>query len=49
MNVFKESNIGNLTTVNKLVSQPMEGNDAVDGGKPSERNIDRYNRLAHGN
>jgi len=27
----------------------MEGNDAVDGGKPSERTIDRYNRLAHGN
>ena len=49
MNVFKESNIGNLTTVNKLVSQPMEGNDAVDGGKPSERTINRYKKLAQGN
>ena len=48
MDIFTKSNIGNLTTPNKLVSQPMEGNDAVDGGKPSERTFDRYKKLAQG-
>ena len=49
MTVFTKSNIGYFTTANRLVSQPMEGNDAVDGGKPSERTINRYKKLAHGN
>jgi len=49
MNVFTKSKIANLNTVNKLVSQPMEGNDAVNSGKPSEKTINRYKKLAHGN
>jgi len=49
MNIFDECNIGNLTAVNRFVSQPMEGNDGVDEGKPSERTIERYKKLAVGN
>ncbi len=49
MNIFSKSNIGKLNAVNRLVSQPMEGNDGVDGGKPSQRTINRYKKLAEGN
>ena len=49
MNVFTKSNIGKLSAMNRLVSQPMEGNDGFDGGKPSERTFDRYKKLVKGN
>jgi len=49
MNIFSKSNIGKFIAVNRLVSQPMEGNDGVDGGKPSQRTINRYKKLAEGN
>ncbi|RLD12300.1 MAG: hypothetical protein DRI44_01040 [Chlamydiae bacterium] len=48
MNVFDECNLRKLTAVNRFVSQPMEGNDCVDGGKPSEMTINRYKKLAQG-
>ena len=49
MKIFNDCNIGKITAVNRFVSQPMEGNDGIDGGKPSERTIERYRKLAHGN
>ncbi|MCK5851743.1 hypothetical protein KAH27_01830 [bacterium] len=48
MNIFDKCKIGNCTAGNRFVSQPMEGNDGINGGKPSERTINRYKKLAEG-
>lgn len=46
--LFRPLSIGKRTAPNKLVANPMEANDADDGGAPSERTISRYRELARG-
>ncbi|MHC4885906.1 MAG: oxidoreductase [Planctomycetota bacterium] len=46
--VFSPITIGSKTAPNRLVSQAMEANDGVDGGKVSELGIKRYRKLARG-
>lgn len=40
--------IGAQTAPNRFVAQPMEGNDGENGGRPSERTIQRYENLGRG-
>ena len=40
--------IGKKSAPNRIVNQPMECNDADEGGNPSERTFDRYRKLAEG-
>jgi 2,4-dienoyl-CoA reductase-like NADH-dependent reductase (Old Yellow Enzyme family) len=40
--------VGRRVAPNRWVSQPMEGCDADSGGVPSERTLQRYERLAEG-
>lgn len=46
--LFKPLQLGSKTAPNRLVSQAMEGNDGVDGGKVSELTLERYRNLARG-
>jgi 2,4-dienoyl-CoA reductase-like NADH-dependent reductase (Old Yellow Enzyme family) len=46
--LFNPGKIGNRISINRFVAQPMESNDAVDGGKASERTIQKYVQLAKG-
>lgn len=45
--LFSPGKIGNRTTINRFVAQPMEGNDA-NKGAVSERTLSRYRKLAEG-
>ena len=45
--LFSPGKIGNRTTINRFVAQPMEGNDANQGAV-SERTLSRYRTLAEG-
>lgn len=40
--------IGRLTAPNRIVNQPMEGNDADEAGNPTELTLARYRNLALG-
>jgi 2,4-dienoyl-CoA reductase-like NADH-dependent reductase (Old Yellow Enzyme family) len=40
--------IGKKATPNRIVNQPMEGNDADEAGNPTELTRERYRRLAEG-
>ena len=46
--LFNPGKIGNRVSINRFVAQPMESNDAVDGGKVSEQTIQKYVQLARG-
>ncbi len=46
--LFVPCTIGEKTAPNRLVSQPMEANDAGPGGAVSDRAIERYRNLARG-
>ncbi|MCK4922851.1 MAG: hypothetical protein KAS71_17480 [Bacteroidales bacterium] len=46
--LFTEGLIGTKKTANRFVAQPMEANDSINGGKVSERAIERYKQLARG-
>ena len=46
--LFSSGKIGNRISINRFVAQPMESNDAVDGGKVSEQTIHKYVQLAKG-
>ncbi|MDR1971149.1 MAG: hypothetical protein LBQ46_04445 [Treponema sp.] len=45
--LFSAGTIGDRTVPNRFAAQAMEGNDG-EGGKPSERTLDRYRNLARG-
>ncbi|MDR2177670.1 MAG: hypothetical protein LBP20_06475 [Treponema sp.] len=45
--LFSPLAIKNKTVPNRFTAQAMEGNDG-DGGRPSERTLDRYRKLAEG-
>jgi len=47
--IFDSLQIKNKIIPNRLLAQAMEGNDCENGGKPSQRTIDRYEKLAEGN
>lgn len=47
-NLFESGKIGNRLTQNRFVAQPMEGNDAINGGKVSDLTIKKYKNLALG-
>jgi 2,4-dienoyl-CoA reductase-like NADH-dependent reductase (Old Yellow Enzyme family) len=40
--------LGSRVAPNRFFAQPMEGNDAEEGGRPSRRTIDRYGALGRG-
>ena len=40
--------IGNLVAPNRIVNQPMECNDADEGGNPTDLTFERYRKLAQG-
>ena len=40
--------IGQRIAPNRLVNQPMEGNDADEAGNPTELTFERYRKLAEG-
>ncbi len=44
----KSAKIGKFTALNRIVYQPMEGQDADDAGNPTEITYDRYKALAKG-
>lgn len=44
----KEKKIGNKTAPNRIVYQPMEGQDADEAGNPTDITYDRYRALAKG-
>ncbi|MBI9107356.1 MAG: hypothetical protein JEZ04_11490 [Spirochaetales bacterium] len=46
-NLYSSGSLGGKTAPNRIVSQPMEGNDS-DSGDVSQRTIDRYAHLAIG-
>jgi len=46
--LFTPCTVGKKTAPNRLVSQPMEANDAAAGGGVSERALERYRNLARG-
>ena len=46
--IFEKGKLGNLTTQNRFVAQPMEGYDSVNSGQVSQRGIDKYTKLAKG-
>ena len=46
--LYKQGIVGNRTVQNRFVAQPMEGNDAVNGGKVSDLTIEKYVNLAKG-
>lgn len=46
--LFTEGLIGTKKTLNRLVAQPMEANDSINGGKVSVKAIERYKQLARG-
>lgn len=46
--LFSKSTLGNREVQNRFLAQPMEANDADEGGKVSRRTIDRYVQLAKG-
>ncbi len=47
--LYSPGQIGKRQTINRFVSQAMEGNDGGPGGSVSERTLARYQRLAQGN
>jgi len=46
--IFEPLKIRDKIVPNRLFAQAMEGNDGEDGGKPSQRTIDRYTKFADG-
>ena len=46
--LFEPGIIGDRTTQNRFVAQPIEGNSAVEGGKVSQPCLDKYAQLAKG-
>ncbi len=46
--LFSPHALGPLESANRFVSQAMEGNDGVEGGRPSPRTLERYRKLARG-
>lgn len=48
MTIFSPGRIGGRTAPNRFVAQAMEGNDAVEGGRPSALTLERYRRLGRG-
>jgi 2,4-dienoyl-CoA reductase-like NADH-dependent reductase (Old Yellow Enzyme family) len=46
--LYKPGAIGAKKAPNRFVSQAMEANDSEDGGKVSERGLERYRKLAAG-
>jgi 2,4-dienoyl-CoA reductase-like NADH-dependent reductase (Old Yellow Enzyme family) len=46
--LFQPLTLKRRTLRNRLAAQAMEGNDGEDGGKPSARTIERYQKLAEG-
>ncbi len=46
--LFEKGKLGNLTTQNRFVAQPMEGYDGINEGQVSQRGIDKYTKLAKG-
>ena len=46
--IFSPLKIGNKTLPNRFFAQAMEGNDGENGGRPSERTVNRYIELAKG-
>ena len=47
--IFQPLKINGKTIPNRFYAQAMEGNDCENGGRPSERTIDRYRKYADGN
>ncbi|MFW6138609.1 MAG: NADH:flavin oxidoreductase [Spirochaetota bacterium] len=47
-NLFSPFKIGNKISPNRFAVQPMESNDAAEGGRVSERALERYKTLAKG-
>ncbi len=47
--LFSEFPVGKKTAPNRFVAQPMELNNALEGGIPSDLTIKRYEDLARGN
>ena len=48
MKIFEPLQIKNKTIPNRLLAQAMEGNDCENSGQPSQRTINRYEKLAEG-
>ena len=48
MKIFEPLQIKNKTIPNRLLAQAMEGNDCENAGQPSQRTINRYEKLAEG-
>jgi 2,4-dienoyl-CoA reductase-like NADH-dependent reductase (Old Yellow Enzyme family) len=46
--LFEPLEIGKRLVPNRFVAQGMEGNDGEDGGRPSDRTLDRYRLQARG-
>ncbi len=46
--LFVPCTIGSRTAPNRLVAQPMEGGDGIDGGGVSELTLKRYSKMAGG-
>lgn len=46
--LFEKGKIGSLTTANRFVAQPMEGNCADAGGAVSQLTLDKYRKQAAG-
>jgi 2,4-dienoyl-CoA reductase-like NADH-dependent reductase (Old Yellow Enzyme family) len=46
--LFEKGKLGNKTTQNRFVAQPMEGYDGMNGGQVSQLGIDKYIKLANG-
>ena len=46
--LFEKGKLGNRTTQNRFVAQPMEGYDGINEGQVSQHGIDKYIKLAKG-